>query len=98
MIDTISDSDEQTTYLRHLELLVDSGYIIGVDVSFNRVGYSLDFDCPRLTMEGYDFKDVLQDKKLWNKIKQKAEDNTMKLSWEFIKAAIPISIKDLLLK
>lgn len=93
---TIADDDECEKYLRHLELLVDCGYVMGVDISFTRAGYRLDLNHPRLTMAGYDFKDILQDKKLWNAIKRKAQDGTMKLSWEFIKAAVPVVLKELL--
>lgn len=88
--------DEQEVYLRHLELLVDCGYINGVEIDFRRGGYTLDFDFPRLSMDGYDFKDVLQDNKIWNKIKQKAKDNFVKLSWVFIKEAIPLAIKEVI--
>lgn len=94
-INSLPDN-EQETYLRHLELLVDCGYVIGVDIDFYHAGYRLNLDCPRLSMEGYDFKDVLQDKKLWNKIQQKAKDNFVKLSWAFIKEAIPFVIKEII--
>lgn len=96
VINTIADDDESERYLRHLELLSDCGYVLGVDIGFTRAGVRLDFNHPRLSMSGYDFKDVLQDKKLWNAIKRKAQDGTMRLSWEFIKAAVPVVLKELL--
>lgn len=96
VINTLDDDHERFIYLRHLELLTDCGYVLGVELTFTKAGYRLSTNCPRLSMSGYDFKDILQDRKLWQWIKQKAETNAVKLSWEFIKAAIPLAIKETL--
>lgn len=50
----------------------------------------------RLTMKGYDLLEVLRDQSLWNKIINKAKSVGVKLTFEFIKQAIPVIYKQLL--
>lgn len=83
--------------LRHLELLQDAGYIKGFNYKVSIDGRLLyGRSSIRITMAGYDLKEVINDKKLFNQIKAKAQSAGVKLSWEFIKAAIPAVIKGLM--
>ena len=50
----------------------------------------------RLTMKGYDLLEVLRDQALWNRIINKAKSLGVKLTFEFIKQAIPVIYKQLL--
>ena len=83
--------------LRHLELLQDAGYIKDFNYKVSIDGRLYCGKSPiRITMAGYDLKEVINDAKLFNQIKAKAKSAGVKLSWEFIKAAIPVVIKGLL--
>lgn len=46
-------------------------------------------------MSGHDLLDALRDQKIWNAIKLKSKQIGISLSWEFIKASIPIVIQNL---
>lgn len=48
-----------------------------------------------ITMSGHDLLDALRDQKIWNAIKLKSKQIGISLSWEFIKASIPIVIQNL---
>ena len=94
-----SDEDREKAIL-HMELLQDAGYIKGFQLRSARKGHPMwtenSNDPIRITMSGYDFKEVVNDKKLFSQIVDKANDAGVKLSWEFIKAVIPIVIKGLI--
>lgn len=56
-----------------------------------------------ITMHGHDLLDALRDdldalrdEPIWNRIVQKAEKGGVMISWEFIKAAIPIVMSEIL--
>lgn len=49
-----------------------------------------------LTMKGYDLLEVLRDQNLWSRIINKAKALGVKLTYEFIKQAIPVIYKQLL--
>lgn len=90
-------SAERDTALLHMELLADAGYI--KDFTLRRAmdgTLSYGHTQVRITMAGYDLKEVITDARLFNQIRQKATDCGVRLSWEFIKAAIPVVIKSLL--
>lgn len=95
MIENASNEEQELIY-KHIELLVDCDYIRGFTI--NRTGRGIlpiDGDV-RITMSGYDFKEVLLDKNLFSKIKEKATSAGIKLSWEFIKGAIPFVYKSIM--
>ena len=89
--------NDSSDYLRHLELLADAGCVKGVEIDFvdNAGHYKLAMTMPRLTMEGYDFKEVLENTKLWRKIRDMAAKAGVRLSWMFIQSAMPVAIKSL---
>lgn len=88
-------SDE--VLLGHIEILVDAGIIKHAEVQRNSDG-SFNFWDLRgvyITMSGHDLLDALRDQKIWNAIKLKSKQIGISLSWEFIKASIPIVIQNL---
>lgn len=91
------DEDE---YLGHVALLDDAEIIKNCDITRDVNGGILfcNVNGAYVTMEGHDLLDALRDKPVWSKIKMMAMKAGVSLSWQFIKAAIPIAIKDLLQK
>ena len=98
-LDSIASSDlaKHTLILRHMELLQDAGYIKNfvLKTSVDGFLYYANNDV-RITMQGYDFKDVILDKRLFNKICESAQNLGVKVTWEFIKASIPIILKNII--
>lgn len=89
-----ADSSDREVILRHLELLQDAGYIKGFIYRSNAEGALLfGKSAVRITMSGYDLKDIINDKNLFNQVKDRATGAGVKLSWEFIKAAVPLIMK-----
>lgn len=87
----IENSADDQVFDYHLELLIDSGYVKGVSVRLSGDGkYSVSYLTPRLTMQGHDLSTVLHEKRVWEQIKAKATEAGLKLTWEFIKQAIPV--------
>ena len=66
-------------YLEHLNLMLDAGIV--------RQGVEM-------TMIGHDLLDAMRNKSFWTKLKAKAVSSGLTLSWEFIKVAIPVVIKE----
>lgn len=87
------------TYTGHIELLIDAGVIkratVRRDPLTNKVNV-LSLNGAMITMEGHDLLDALRDATLWRRIKAKAKENGLAITWEFIKAALPIVIKEAL--
>lgn len=103
------ESDEQRKLVQiHYDLLQESDLIANYELKsdmdddmnttvhppFTQEDPSLPY--MHLTMKGYDLLEVLRDKRLWNRIVTKAKDTGVKLTFEFIKQAIPIIYKQLL--
>ena len=88
------DEDE---FLGHIEILLDAGIIKGGEIRRDAVGkfLSVDMRGAFITMYGHDLLDALRDKAVWNQIRSKAVKAGVSLSWEFIKAAFPLVIQDL---
>lgn len=95
MINNASSEEEDLIY-KHIELLLDCDYIRGYKVDRTAHGILAVNGEVRLTMSGYDLKEVLLDKNLFSKIKEKATSAGVKLSWEFIKGAIPFVYKSIM--
>ena len=95
MIDNAS-KDDGDLIIKHLELLIDCDHVRGVEIKHSSGGLFYGLADPRLTMSGYDLKEVLLDKNLFSKIKEKATSAGVKLSWEFIKGAIPFVYKSIM--
>lgn len=66
---------EMSTFMAHLELLIDAGFIKG------KVGeYALrSYEINRLTWQGHEFLDATRDDALWSKAKKKVTGEAM--SW-----------------
>lgn len=91
------DTDKQKAIRYHLELLFDAGYIQGIEFDKLNANWSRGYlDDVRLTMKGHDFKEIRLDPKLWDKVKRKALNAGVALSWEFITQAIPHIYKEIL--
>lgn len=98
-LDSIESSDlaQHALILRHMELLQDAGYIKNFVLKTSADGFlSYANNDVRITMQGYDFKDVILDKRLFNKICESAQNLGVKVTWEFIKASIPIILKNII--
>ena len=46
-------------------------------------------------MQGYDLLDALRDQNVWDRIKGRAKKAGVTISWEFIKAALPKVLSDI---
>lgn len=92
----ISDND----YVGHIEILVDAGIIKNCEVRRDMNGeiILLNVNGPFISMEGHDLLDALRDQNVWDRIRDKAKQLGVSLSWEFIKAAVPIVIREMLQK
>lgn len=98
-LDSIESSDmpRHDLILRHMELLQDAGYIKNFVLKTSVDGYlSYASTDVRITMQGYDFKDVILDKRLFAKVCETAQKAGVKVTWEFIKASIPLILKNML--
>jgi hypothetical protein len=76
--------------LKHVELLVDAGFVLGVEViraNGKITGYGTDE--PRITLEGYDFADIVQDKKLLSRTIKTIEKAGFLVTMETLKAYAP---------
>ena len=49
-----------------------------------------------ISMAGHDLLDALRDQTVWNAMLAKAKTIGVAMSWEFIKAALPVVMRDLL--
>lgn len=81
----------------HLELLVENGYIDGLQVIRSLDG-GLHFGVanPRLTMTGYDLLDTMRSSTVWDSIKTTAKDKGIELTFDSIKVLGTYAISKLL--
>ena len=78
----------------HLRLLLDGGYIDGLDITDSTSGqYIIVPRNPRLTNEGHDLLQALRSNGLWGKIKEMAQSKGVELSLATIKALMPYALK-----
>ncbi len=91
-------SKDVDVFLGHVEILLDAGIIRNCIVNRGRDGSftQCDFRGVYITMQGHDLLDALRDATVWNEIKTKAKIAGVTLSWEFIKAAIPLVLANLI--
>lgn len=102
-LNLISDSkldDEKIleVVLGHFEILLDAGILKNGEITRRSDGSFefWDFQGIYISMFGHDLLDALRDKTIWEKIKRMSKRSGASLSWEFIKAAIPIAIQQAL--
>ena len=81
----------------HLELLVENGYIDGLQVIRTLDG-GLHFGVanPRLTMAGHDLLDTMRSATVWESIKITAKDKGIELTFDSIKAIGAYALSKLL--
>ena len=90
-------SEDKTKIYWHLELLLDAGYIKGIELRRYSSGeiFGIYSNSPRITLSGYDFADLVKDKKILNQIKSEITKAGYLVSLETIKAFAPQVIKGL---
>lgn len=87
----------EADFIGHVEILQDAGILRNCSVSRDNHGdfAFFDFHGAFITMHGHDLLDALRDAPVWGRIKEKAGLANVSISWEFIKAAIPVVMKEL---
>ncbi|MEX8518011.1 MAG: DUF2513 domain-containing protein [Leptothrix sp. (in: b-proteobacteria)] len=81
----------------HYELLVDNGYIDGLQVLRSADGlFSYGLHSPRLTMSGHDLLDTMRSTTIWEKIKTTAKTKGIELTFDAIKALGTFALKSAL--
>ena len=98
--DHLADNSEEQKMKRivyeHLRLLIDGGYIDGVDVRVSMDNrYMVAIGNPRLTNEGHDLLQALRSDGLWSKIREVAQAKGIELSLATVKAIIPYALKQI---
>lgn len=81
----------------HIEILGDAGILRNVTVTRDHQGEIRFCSTEKafITMAGHDLLDALRDQTVWKRIKDKSKAVGVSISWEFIKAAIPVIMKEL---
>ncbi|MEW5903224.1 MAG: YjcQ family protein [Pseudomonadota bacterium] len=78
----------------HLELLIDAGYVEGVQIIRSVDGqFSYGIHSPRLTMAGHDLLDTMKSTTIWEKIKTTAKTKGIELTFDAIKALGALALK-----
>ena len=107
LYDTVQDerhlqnlSISEDDYVGHIEIMEDAGIIRNCEVDRNMNGEIVRYSVLGvfITMQGHDLLDAMRDKSLWSRIKKKSLQTGISLSWEFIKAAIPVVIREIIEK
>lgn len=81
----------------HLEMLVDNGYIEGLQIMRSADGqFSFGVSGPRLTMAGHDLLDTMRSTPIWETIKTTAKTKGIELTFDGIKALGSLALKQLL--
>lgn len=85
-------------FLGHIEILIDAGIIRNAEVrrtANGNISYC-NLNGVFISMEGHDLLDALRDSTVWSRILEKSKRASVSISWEFIKAAIPVIMKEIL--
>lgn len=78
----------------HFELLVNSGYIDGLQLVRSADGFfGYGLHNPRLTMAGHDLLDTMRSATIWEKIKATAKTKGIELTFDAIKALGALALK-----
>lgn len=78
----------------HLELLIDNGYVEGLQVLRGADGHlAYGRSAPRLTMAGHDLLDTMRSARIWESIKQTARTKGIELTFDAIKALAVYALK-----
>lgn len=77
----------ESRFFGHLELLIDNGYVDGIQVSRGMDGHiSCGTTYPRLTMRGHNLLDTMRSSPVWESIKTTARSKGIELTFDAIKA------------
>jgi hypothetical protein len=79
----------------HLELLVDQGYVDGLQVirSAGVSEFHYGLSSPRLTFAGHDLLDTMRSETLWATIKSTAKTKGIEVTFDSLKALAAIALK-----
>lgn len=90
-------SIKEDDLLGHIEILLDAGILRNGVVKRNADGEISQCDLRGIyiSMQGHDLLDAMRDKAVWERIKAKAKKAAISISWEFIKAAIPVVMREI---
>ncbi|MDO5352535.1 MAG: hypothetical protein Q4E81_06880 [Succinatimonas sp.] len=91
-LDGLEDSDE---YLKHLDMLVKAGYVDGVEVKYASCGILYSTNYPRITLDGYEFANIVKDKKLFPQVVKAINKAGYVASIAMIKEFAPHVIKNI---
>ena len=86
--------------LGHIEIMLDAGILQNGKIPRGWAGKYSQYDVQGvfISMAGHDLLDALRDQNVWLRIRNKARQAAVSLSWEFIKAAMPVVMRELLNK
>lgn len=81
----------------HLRILMNAGLVKGAEFHTDTHGvlFFSGLETAFITMEGHDLLDALRDDEVWGRIKERARRFSVAVSWEFIKAAAPVVLKEI---
>ncbi len=76
------------TVARHIELLLEAGLVKGVQIGSTTPGHVtyVRID-PRMTMDGYDFLEILRNQSFWARVKERINALGVSITLEAIKVA-----------
>lgn len=94
-LDGLEDSDE---YLKHLDMLVKAGYVDGVEVKYASCGILYSTNYPRITLDGYEFANIVKDKKFFPQVVKAINKAGYVTSIAMIKEFAPYVIKSIVSK
>lgn len=88
---------EQKKIFGHLELLIDNGYIDGLQIIRSMDGgFHYGISNPRLTMSGFDLLDTMRSNAIWEKIKTTAKSKGIELTFDAIGAMSKLALDSVL--
>ena len=92
-----SHQEIESRIFGHLELLVQNGFVTGVEVIRSLDGaFHYSISAPHLTMAGHDLLDTMRSETLWATIKSTAKTKGLELTFDSIKALGALVMKGLL--
>jgi hypothetical protein len=93
-----ADEIDEGDFYGHVEILCDAGILKGCEIHRSAAGriVSARLAGAFISMSGHDLLDALRDKTVWTAMLAKAKTLGVAVSWEFIKAALPVVLRDLL--
>ena len=92
------DVRSEENFLGHIEILIDAGILKHCSVKRDTYGRFANFypNGVFISMHGHDLLDAMRDESLWERLITKARQSGLSLSWEVIKASMPVVIGEML--